>query len=619
MSVARALLLAAILATAVTVPGNTLVRTSAATTIGILVTSTASTGGACPDTANCTLRAAIALANADASGVPVVISFAASVFQPTSPSSILISTPLLPPISRANVTIDGSNAGVRILWNGQDVSSTPDGIVLMGADNAVYGLEIGGFRGACVAARADRAIISGDPASGQGNLIGSCGMGIEVAGPGATVSGNRIGFTADNQASPVTTGILVVAPGAVVGGTTAAEGNVIGYTTTAIRVGGPGVAAFSGTTIGNNRMGRDPAGQPAQIATGVDLRQPSSGTTVVSNRIAYAGTGISVAADSGSVSVTGNRFQRNEFSSLAGLAIDLNADGVMNPNHDGNSGGANHLRNHPTFTRAVQSRINGTVGADCGGCEVQLYLADHRPGSPNDYGRILVAGGMTNADASGNFAFDNPAVTPGQWVTALVTDSQGNTSEFGPSTRVGAGVAQCGNLQLLPGWNHGGYFGPEPVVLGTAFPASGPDAGRVDAIYQYDSATGQYTHWISGSGVIPTLQTLEPGEAYWFLASGTVTLGTGFSLSVPLPVSLRPGWNDVVYIGATADIRDALASIAGKYRDVYRWDMAGDSPGWQVFGDGTEPPWASDFHDLEACSAYEILVTEAASLTPLQP
>lgn len=619
MSVARTLLMTAILAVAVGVSGGTAGRVAAAGTVEILVTSPSANGGACPDAANCTLRAAINQANADASGDPVVITFAPATFPPATPATISITSALLPAVTRANVTIDGSNAGARILWNGQDVSSTPDGLVLIGDGDALHGLEVAGFRGACIAVRAQNVTLGGDPGTGLANRVGSCGTGILVAASNATVAGNRIGFTADNQASPITTGILVTAGNATVGGATEASGNIIGNTTTAIQVGAPGAAPFSGVSIANNVIGRDPTGQPAPIATGIELRQPSSGTTVRSNSIGYATTGISVAADAGGVAVTGNRFQTNQFSSLGGLAIDLNADGLTNPNHSGQSAGANHLRNHPTFSRAVQSRISGTVGDDCGGCEVQLYLADHRPGSPNDYGRILVAGGVANTDASGNFAFDNPAVTPGQWVTALVTDAQGNTSEFGPSTRVGAGVAQCGNLQLEPGWNHGGYFGPEPVVLGTSFPADGPGAGKVAAIYHYDPVSGTYAHWIAGTGNARTLQTLEPGEAYWFLADGAATLGTGFSLSVPLPVSLKPGWNEVVYIGATADVRDALGSIAGKYQDVYRWDSAGDSPGWQVFGDGAQPAWASDFNNLEACSAYEILVTDAASLTPLQP
>lgn len=619
MSVARALLMTAILAVALGVSGSNRVPASAAGTVEILVTSTAANGGTCPDAANCTLRAAINQANADASGDQVVISFAPATFPPETPATVSISSALLPPITRASVTLDASNAGVRILWNGQDVSGTPDGLVLMGDGDALHGLEVAGFRGACIAVRAQDATVGGDPGTGLANRVGSCGTGISVAASNATVAGNRIGFTGDNQASPVTTGILVTAGGATIGGPTETSGNVIGNTTTAIQVGAPGATPFSGVTITNNTIGRDSTGQPAPVATGIDIRQPSSGTTVASNAIAYATTGISAAPDTGGVAVTGNRFQKNQFSSLGALAIDLNADGLSNPNHTGQSAGANHLRNHPTFVRAVQSRISGTAGADCGGCEVQLYLADHRPGSPNDYGRILVAGGVANADAAGNFAFDNPAVTPGQWVTALVTDAQGNTSEFGPSTRVGAGVAQCGNLQLEPGWNHGGYFGSEPVVLGTSFPSAGPGAGKVSAIYHYDPATGQYAHWIAGTGNARTLETLEPGEAYWFLAEGAATLGTGFSLSVPLPVSLEPGWNEVVYIGATADVRDALGSIAGKYQDVYRWDASGESTGWQVFGDGTQPPWASDFNDMQACSAYEILVTETASLTPLQP
>lgn len=65
---------------------------------------------------------------------------------------------------------------------------------------------------------------------------------------------------------------------------------------------------------------------------------------------------------------------------------------------------------------------------------------------------------------------------------------------------------------------------------------------------------------------------LEPGEAYWFLADGPAPLSGGFSLSAPISVPLKAGWNTVVYIGATAPAADAFASLGTSYKEIYAWD-----------------------------------------------
>ncbi len=348
--------------------------------------------------------------------------------------------------------------------------------------------------------------------------------------------------------------------------------NVVGNSDTAIRVGTGSEAAFGGTRIVRNVIGRGPDNSPAPVTTGIVIAQPSTGTLVQSNTIAYAATGISVAADVDGVSVTGNRFQQNTFQALSGMAIDLNADHVVNPNDEGDADtGANGLINSPTFTRAIQSTLTGSAGPTCGGCTVQIYLAQHVPGGATDYGTVPVAGGTVVADATGHFTLDTPAVTAGQWITGLVTDAVGNTSEFGASTRVGAGVAQCGNVTLVPGWNHVGFFGAEPANLGSIFPESGESPGAVTAIYHLRDGSTDFDHWFASDSSDRTLNVLEPGEAYWFFAERAVTLTAGFSLSVPLPVTLKPGWNDIVYIGASADVRDALHSVAGDYNGLFQW------------------------------------------------
>ncbi len=597
-------------------------RTAALVPVVITVTSAAdSTTGVCPDATGCTLRAAITAANADVSGTPVAITFDAAVFPAVAPVTVTIASDALPPVTRDDVTIDASSAGVILSAYGQALASSAGGIVLAGARDSLRGLVIQGFPAACVLASGPAASIGGDASANQGNRIGSCATGIAVSGAAGTVSGNVIGFASDGSAATVEVGALVSAANVTVGdpGGCNACGNVIGNAPTGVRVGASSATSFGGVVIRHNTIGRAPAGAAAPVGAGVALSQPSGGTTVEANAIYAANTGIVVNADVNGVSVTGNRFIQNVFGGISGLAIDLNGDGVTNANGSAGHGGANGLLDHPVITRAIQSRISGVAGANCAGCSVQLYVAFHTPGGAHDYGTTPVPGGTTLTDGSGAFAFDSPAVSPGQWVTALVTDTAGNTSEFGPSARVGTGVAQCGNVTLTPGWNHVGFFGSAPAALGSKFPDSGAGTGGVTAIYHLDDGTGTFSHWFAGGGPGQTLATLDPGEAYWFLAKSTVNINTGFSLSVPLPVAVKAGWNDIVYIGASADVRDALGSLSGNFQGAFQWLNDPANPHWLAYGDASTPTWARGFVSLQTCATYEIYATSDGLLTPLQP
>jgi hypothetical protein len=296
------------------------------------------------------------------------------------------------------------------------------------------------------------------------------------------------------------------------------------------------------------------------------------------------------------------------------MAIDLGANGVRDAN-DGTSGaGPNAGIDHPILTRATQARVSGTA---CPGCAVELYRAHHEPGSADDEGSVPVLVGLVGADGSGDFAFEAPPVAPGDWLTATATDGAGNTSEFGPSVRVGAGVIQCGNVTLNPGWNLVGFFGLSTVTLGETFPLD--PGGKVAAIYARDNGEDTFRHWFRGAPVEATLTTLEPGASYWFYADETLTLPQGFALTAPLPVSLAAGWSEFVYFGASAVTLDALGTIAGSWAEVYRYDNpAGPDEGWVALGAPDSPAWLQA-EGIEACGAYAIRMTAPAVLTPLQP
>lgn len=582
---------------------------------GVTVTSTSDAGAAggavCPHVDQCTLRRAIEMANADAGGVRFTIDFDPVVFPSDSPATIAVGTVPLPNITRADVTITAVGAGVSVQSASASLTLVSNGLTITGPRFVLRGLSIRGFTGSCVAVTGEDAVLGEADA---GNLLGGCKSGIAVSGSNARIQGNSIGFSADLAADPVNTGVVVAGSEALVGGpaTSAGASNRIGFAEAAVFVGSGAAAAFSGVVIERNVIGTRANGDPAPVGTGIVLSQPSNGTLVTANAIANAATGIELRPDAGGVSVIHNRLRGNTFSAITGMAIDLAADGLMNPNDpDDSDVGPNLLLNHPLIVRATQTRV---TGISCPGCQVQVYRAFHTPGGSNDYGIEPLSQTFAVADAAGQFAIDNAPTSPGEWLVALATDAEGNTSEFGPSARVGAGAVLCGNVQLQAGWNHVGYFGAQPVALLSTFPAD--PSGSVTAIYGVIDGTTDFERWFSATSVGRTLLTVEPGESYWFFATAPVTLPGGFSISFPLPVHLKAGWNDLVYLGASAEVADALGSLNGHFSDLYHYDGAA---GWLRFGGLDIPSWAQSFSTLQACGVYQVRLESAATLIPLQP
>jgi len=590
---------------------------AAASPLSILVTSASDTiaSPACPDASRCTLRKAIETANVDVTASAVTITFNTTVFPSATPTTVSIATTPLPPVTRADLAIDGSGAGVRIL---SAAAGAPDGLVLSGARSRVSGISIARFAGTCLKLSGADVVVGGERATGHGNDFGDCGTAIRTEGTNTRVQGNRVGFGADGlSVAAVQLGIVVAGSNSVVGDDGLAPGyqNRVGNAQVAVVVGGTGTSPVTGIKIISNIFGQAVDGRAAPVGVAVRLLSPVTSAQVASNSVSNAQTGIALQGSVGGPSAQGVRIAANTFSQIGHLSVDLNEDNQTNPNDVGDGdAGANGLRNYPGFTRVVQSRISGSA---CAGCQVQLYQATHTPGGGVDYGAAPIPGGVVVAGEDGSFVFESPAVTPGLWVTALATDPQGNTSEFAPGSRVGAGSIQCANGTLQSGWNLTGYFGAEAVNLGSSFPPDGAAAGRVRAIYHLEPGTGAYTRWFADVSFARTLLSLEPGEAYWFLADGPAPLSGGFSLSAPISVPLKAGWNTVVYIGASAPVADAFASLGANYRELYAWDAI--TGGWSSYSSEGAPAWAQGFTEAHACRAFHLFSTADEILVPLQP
>lgn len=439
------------------------------------------------------------------------------IFPPSEPATIALIASL-PPLDSGGDTIDAAGAGVIISGG----SRTFDCLVVASAGNTVSGLQVRGCKigllleagaientiggvaegqgnliGACrtglrIEAGADRNVVAGNrigasrPArtadanefgifvGGAGNVIGggnivsgSQRVGLTVAGEANTVSGNYIGTdSSGSSAVPnAVEGIWVAGRGNTIGGSTAAERNVIsGNGLFGINVSGSGAAenVVKGNYIGvdaagnamlanrnglgvtfgarNNIIGGVEQGEENVISgnvVGVLLRDAgTTGNVFHGNRIGVDaaglqplpnGTGISAlnGAQNNAIGGTGEGEGNVILASAVGVLVDGGsttgitlrgnsvwlASGARIELRDGGNGGIEP----PTVNSVGPVRGNA-----CAGCTIDVYSND------DDGGQIYEGSGV--ADAEGRFEV---RVNPdGPTVTATATDANGNTSAF---------------------------------------------------------------------------------------------------------------------------------------------------------------------------------------------
>ena len=247
----------------------------------------------------------------------------------------------------------------------------------------------------------------GGTAPGERNVIsGNEGSGISLNGEdlvGNLILGNLIGTDVGGQ-RPLANGTGVSLDGAtrhnIIGGSTAAEANVISGNITGISLRNAGI---ENTFILGNRIGTDRSGAVAigNADTGIWLEDYAQRTIVQGNTVACSG-GAGVAIIVGER----NTLRRNAIYANGGPGIDLRQ-------------GGNGMLAAPTLECVTPWPIIGTA---CPGCTVEIFS------DAEDEGRLYE--GTTLADATGHFAFARPGRLTGPYLTATATDAAGNTSEF---------------------------------------------------------------------------------------------------------------------------------------------------------------------------------------------
>lgn len=311
------------------------------------------------------------------------------------------------------------------------VNFPDDGIAIDGPAanrNIIRGCRIGnngtvarpnGDDGILIMGGASNNIVGGTRAEDRNVLSGNGDDGIKIVGPGTTgnvILGNYIGsdFTGRIPVANAEDGVVLQdgAFGNIIGGTVAGARNVIsGNRDDGISLFGDGT---TGNTIQGNYIGVDSRGDSflgnggggIVLASGAADNLIGGTAAGAVNRIGWnADNGIVIG---GSSSVR-NTIRRNSVFKNNGQGIRL-------------SGGANDAIEAPVITGL--NPIRGTAPANA---SVEIFL--NRPGDAQ--GETFVV--SVNAGGAGTFSrnFDL-SLNIGENLTATATDSNGNTSEFGP-------------------------------------------------------------------------------------------------------------------------------------------------------------------------------------------
>ena len=293
---------------------------------------------------------------------------------------------------------------------------------------------------------------------------GGCAINLVLLGNDNRVQGNFIGTNAAGTGALGGIGVDVVGTGNLVGGTTAAQANLIsGNGTGGVRIYGSGT---TGNTVEGNLIGVGASGSgPLPNLYGIRLIEGAHGNAIggdsaaAGNLIAFnTGIGVEIGADAGS----DNSILSNAIFSNGGLGIDLGADGATANDAGDADDGPNGLQNFPVLTSVTSSSVEGTLES-APSTNFTLQFFANTSCDPTGFGEAQTPIGFAavTTDAAGHASFGTSlTVPPGQALTATATDASGSTSELSPCVLLtpsalavdgAAGGASDGNGVLEPG------------------------------------------------------------------------------------------------------------------------------------------------------------------------
>jgi len=273
----------------------------------------------------------------------------------------------------------------------------------------------------------------------------SDGWGISLYGTHSTeVLGNYIGtdITGNNEISNAKAGIfLKLTTDSLIGGTVQGAGNVIsGNRWQGISDQGSTNISILGNLIG---VGADGVSELCNWREGLSLYQTAGaviGGEDAPNTIAFnLRIGIQITDTSTGVDVNINSIHSNTYSKgadrTAYLGIDLQADGVtLNDTLDADSG-PNGLQNFPEILSAnpATGRVTFRLHSEASSTyRILLYSNSDCDYSGYGEGETYLGGAYVVTDSDGNVLseIDSLSLSPGRYITATATFSDGSTSEF---------------------------------------------------------------------------------------------------------------------------------------------------------------------------------------------
>ncbi len=353
------------------------------------------------------------------------------------------------------LTVSAGGSTIRGLAIGGFPAVGKSGILITGAGgNTIAGNHVGTDAAGTAAApnywgittdNSTNNIIGGTTAADRNIVSGNSWRGVNLAS-GATgnlVRGNYIGTNAAGTA-PLSNLIGVYireAPGNTIGGTTPQTANLVsGNASIGVYLFG---AAATGNLVQGNVIGLD-ATRTAGLGNGEGVllhaaqntiggAAPGAGNIIASNIV--RGIGVSGAGRERDAILA------NSIYANAGLGIDLGNDGFTANDGAITAGQPNRFMDFPVFTSAVLAggnlSVSGYVGSAPGqpafaGARVEIFQSD---GDPSGYGEGRTYLGFLTAAANGGFQGSVPAagLVLSDTISGTATDTDGNTSEFGPN------------------------------------------------------------------------------------------------------------------------------------------------------------------------------------------
>ncbi|MGC3985227.1 MAG: cadherin domain-containing protein [Pseudorhodoferax sp.] len=292
------------------------------------------------------------------------------------------------------------------------------------------------------------------------------GIHLQAGSDGNTIVGNYIGaLQADGTytsaaSAPNTWGVLVESANNTIGGTTAADRNVIAGALGS----GANVGVQLGTATGNriigNYVGTDASGTPLGLGgEGVYVRSDAAdnriGGTAAGEGNLIAGSafaGVAIFTGAG----TGNAILGNSIHSNGGLGIDLDTSGVTANDAGDADTGPNNLQNFPLLTLARTDgagsfEITGSINTTANSyIRIELFASTANDGSGHGEGQTYLGFVNVLTDGSGNASFSTtlPAtVAAGAFISATATRSDATYSSFSDTSEFARSVVAIHTTQ----------------------------------------------------------------------------------------------------------------------------------------------------------------------------